>query len=84
MTIISLGSFCLTTKFLKRCGLRSGAYPFDWLFCSVTALIDILDDDFARFRNVRHYQAFVSADGVARCMHGSYDHYRPLRPFFQS
>lgn len=46
---ISLGSHCAVARALQAMGLRSYAYPFDWLRTPVDGLIRCLDNDFEDF-----------------------------------
>jgi len=47
---VSLGRNCHPALYLRDCGLRKAAYPFDWLITlDFKGFIKILDDDFAFF-----------------------------------
>lgn len=79
---VSLGTFCISAELLQRAELRSGAYPFDWMFCSVRTLAQIIDDDFAEFLNLRHLVGISDEPGHRQCMHALYDGVNPERPSF--
>lgn len=83
MDIISGGSFCISANILRRYDLRTGAMPFDWLFCSVQNLIDILDDGFDTFLQRSHYRSIPSSTGRGSCLHRVYDGGNLQRPFFR-
>lgn len=47
---VSLGSYCGPAGFTRSAGLRTAAFPFDWLvFTSEEKLIEVLNDDFLHF-----------------------------------
>ncbi len=47
---VSLGSLCRTADILRECGLRSCAFPFDWIISNdAEKLIELLDNDFCGF-----------------------------------
>lgn len=83
MNIISGGSFCISANMLRKYGIRKGAMPFDWLFCSVQNLVHILDDNFATFLKRSNYRSMVSEPGQSSCLHGVYDGWNRARPFFR-
>jgi hypothetical protein len=49
VTFISVGPQCRSAAILRRLGLRSASYPFDWLFSSLGMVEHCLDDDFRTF-----------------------------------
>ena len=54
--LISLGTHCYTSFFLKKVGLKKKSTPFDWIFSSPLMIVDCLKDDFSQFLNRDHYQ----------------------------
>ncbi|MFI5343498.1 MAG: DUF1796 family putative cysteine peptidase [Chlamydiales bacterium] len=44
---VSLGSHCEVTNFIGYNGLRTAAYPFDWMLTFNRSLISVLEQDFA-------------------------------------
>lgn len=50
---ISLGSFCLTARFLEGHGLREFKCPFDWGFSSPRIVRHCIKDDFKAFLDLR-------------------------------
>ncbi|MBX7067147.1 MAG: papain-like cysteine peptidase [Parachlamydiales bacterium] len=59
--IISLGSHCLTASLIRNSGLRSAAYPFDWLLSlDNEGVVQMLDDDFAYFLD----EEFLAPDSL--------------------
>jgi len=46
---ISLGEICISAWYIQEAGLRTGAYPFDWVFSSPEIIIDCINDDFKEF-----------------------------------
>lgn len=83
MDIISGGSFCISAHILRKYDIRTGAMPFDWLFCSVRNLIHILDDDFDTFLQRSNYRSITSKVGRPSCLHGIYDGGNVERPLFR-
>lgn len=53
MEIISLGSNCAITYHLQYYGLRQKAYPFDWTKISIKSLIDIIENWFIDYSNIK-------------------------------
>ena len=49
---ISLGGNCAPTYHLDRLGLRTCAYPFDWSKVNLSQLIQVLENDFARYTDL--------------------------------
>jgi hypothetical protein len=49
MEFISIGSKCITALNLKNTGFRKAAYPFDWLFCSLTMVQHCIATNFVYF-----------------------------------
>ena len=54
--IVSLGTHCFASEFLKRQGLRPWAGPFDWIFSNVRVVEHCIRDDFATFLDRSHYR----------------------------
>jgi len=50
---ISLGSHCEVANFIGYYGLRTAAYPFDWMLTLHESLIAVLEQDFAYFVDER-------------------------------
>lgn len=67
--IISLGSNCQTSSILKKHGLKSESYPFDWLFNSPRALMHSINDDFEKFLDISYYQSLEPYEGGYRAEH---------------
>lgn len=83
MNVIPGGTFCFPASLLKRFGLRSKAFPFDWLFLSIDSLILILSDDFREFLDHDLCLSFCGInDHQEKTMHLRYDKLNPLRPTF--
>ena len=53
--VISLGSSCAISLFLRQQRLRVHAGPFDWIFSSARMVAACLDDDFACFLDPAQY-----------------------------
>jgi hypothetical protein len=53
--IITLGDHCIASLYLKKCGLKSCSYPFDWIVTNLDMIVDILENDFDRFMNQTDY-----------------------------
>lgn len=47
--IVSLGTHCLSSYFLKFFGLKTYSLPFDWLFTSPEMIIDCISNNFDFF-----------------------------------
>lgn len=46
---ISLGQNCSTAYYLKKAGLKSLSFPFDWIFSSPKIVEDCIDDGFNKY-----------------------------------
>lgn len=46
---ISLGAACGSAMHLRSLGLRTAAYPFDWIISPFESLYEALNDDFSHF-----------------------------------
>jgi len=55
-SIVSLGTHCFTSEFLKRQGLRAWAGPFDWVFSTIPMVAHCIRDDFASFLDRSQYR----------------------------
>jgi hypothetical protein len=66
--LISLGAHCYTAYMLKRAGLKSASYPFDWIFSSPQMVRDIIEDDFDTFMNPKYFRP-VSENQGKSCDH---------------
>ena len=51
MYYISIGTFCYSAHLLQSIGLRTEAYPFDWIFTTENCFQDALKDNFEKFLN---------------------------------
>lgn len=49
VTVISFGEICSAAGALRESGLRTAAYPFDWMISRFDSLYRALEDDFAHF-----------------------------------
>jgi len=47
--VVSIGSFCSVARELDRYGLRDGSYPLDWVICSASSAVRLLESRFAGF-----------------------------------
>jgi hypothetical protein len=47
--IISIGDRCLAAHHIRRCGYRTEAYPFDWIYSDLNSISSIIENDFADF-----------------------------------
>jgi len=54
-SIVSLGTHCYTSAFLKRFQHKPFSSVFDWIFSSPSMIAHALDDDFATFLDSSHY-----------------------------
>lgn len=54
--IVSLGTHCYTSAFLKRFHLKTFSSAFDWIFSSPSMVAHAIDDDFDTFLDSHHYQ----------------------------
>lgn len=46
---ISLGDHCVISLYMKKFGLKSQSYPFDWIISNMDIVIDILENKFVTF-----------------------------------
>ena len=75
----SLGGICHSAQLLKRNGLKKCSYPFDWIFSSISMIIDCLEDDFKKFLDKSMY----TSKSESTCGHNVYGksmfpHHNPL------
>jgi len=49
MEFISIGPKCITAMNLKQTGYRRAAYPFDWIFCSLSMVQHCIETNFVYF-----------------------------------
>ena len=54
--VISIGSHCATAGELKRFGLKSASYPFDWIFSSIGMVADCIADNFSAFLDKNYHE----------------------------
>jgi len=47
--VVSIGSFCSVARELDRYGLRDASYPLDWVICSASSAVRLLESRFAGF-----------------------------------
>jgi wyosine [tRNA(Phe)-imidazoG37] synthetase (radical SAM superfamily) len=52
MVIVSLGSNCAVAYHLQELGLRTNAYPFDWVKISINSLNKVLENNFDGYSNI--------------------------------
>lgn len=50
--IVPIGRFCGIVIQLNRLGLRTIAYPFDWMVSSLPLICDLIETDFKDFFDV--------------------------------
>ena len=53
--IVSIGSHCAASQFLKTFSLKRYSGPFDWIFSSLGMVADCLENDFVDFLNRDFY-----------------------------
>lgn len=53
---VSLGEVCIAAWYIKVCGLRTGAYPFDWVFSSPEIVLDCINDEFKSFLDKKYME----------------------------
>lgn len=53
--VISFGHRCSSAIILKRLGLKTESYPFDWLVSKLDVIKDCIETRFAHFLNENHY-----------------------------
>lgn len=54
--VVGLGSRCTIAQTLQDLGLRSGSYPFDWIFSTPEIVVHCLEDDFELFLRKDQYE----------------------------
>lgn len=80
--IIPLGTFCITAEILRKADIRQASFPFDWLFCSVSSITDIMRDDFKKFLDPTYLVSISDEHEGRKCMHALYDGLQFDRPTF--
>ena len=68
--VISLGSSCAISLFLRQQRLRVHAGPFDWIFSSARMVAACLDDDFAYFLDPAQYAPLPQQQRLQPMCHG--------------
>lgn len=53
---VSLGAHCEVANFIGYNGLRTAAYPFDWMLTTRHSVISILEQDFAHYLDISYLQ----------------------------
>lgn len=53
MVLVSLGSNCSVTYQLNKLNLRNRAFPFDWAKVPLSALINVLKNDFINYTDLK-------------------------------
>lgn len=54
--VVGLGSRCTVAQTLQDMELRSGSYPFDWIFSTPEIVVHCLEDDFELFLRKDQYE----------------------------
>mmetsp|Transcript_93174 Transcript_93174/g.301251 ORF Transcript_93174/g.301251 Transcript_93174/m.301251 type:complete len:347 (+) Transcript_93174:64-1104(+) len=62
--VVSLGSICLTARFLESHGVRKQKFPFDWIYSSARLVRHCLADDFRQFLNEGQLQTWRTKRGT--------------------
>jgi hypothetical protein len=57
--IVSLGTHCLTSFYLKKYGMKRYSLPFDWIFASPQTVLHCIDDNFKTFLDPSHYTSLI-------------------------
>lgn len=78
--VCSLGPICHSAQILKRNNLKSGSYPFDWIFSNYNNIIHCIKDDYKIFLDKSYYYNI----SYKRCGHNYYKeilwwHHNPLK-----
>ena len=55
-TIFSFGFRCSSAAILKKLGLKTESYPFDWLVSDLSVIQKCFSDNFKEFLNIENYQ----------------------------
>ncbi len=73
--IVSLGSHCEVAAYLRQAGLRSEAYPFDWLTTfDHTLFASLIYNDFAYFMDARFLYQYPYGNVVNWCYQIDFRH----------
>lgn len=71
--VISLGTMCHVATFLKKNNLRTGAYPYDWIFSNPGIIYDTLNDNFQKLLDKSYYVDLSKTfPGEKKCGHKKY------------
>lgn len=74
--VVSLGTHCYAAQLIRSVGLKRASYPFDWIFASPAAVVDMVEDGFARFLDPRQFVPVPLArrhePGAGLCAHAYY------------
>lgn len=70
MKYCSLGNNCTSATVLKRNGLKTESYPFDWIFSSEEMLIHCVEDGFKTFLDKAEYNSNLAEPNI--CEHEFY------------
>lgn len=56
VTVVSIGSHCITSGTLKKLGLKKWSGPFDWIFCSPKMVSHCIEDRFKIFLEKKYFE----------------------------
>jgi hypothetical protein len=70
--VCSLGTLCHPTRMMQRIHVKDVSYPFDWLFTDENIVIDILEDNFAKFMDKTYYTDVKHKFSERTCGHTHY------------
>lgn len=54
--VFSMGFRCSSAAILKKLGLKTESYPFDWLISHLSVIRHCMENDFQEFLNIENYQ----------------------------
>ena len=78
---ISLGENCTTAWYLKKSGLKSSSYPFDWVFSSPEIIVDCIESRFKHYLDRRLIKPLENRNKAGHFKYHSsfFNHKNPLK-----
>nr|WP_167381959.1 DUF1796 family putative cysteine peptidase [Novosphingobium panipatense] len=77
-----MGTHYQASSILKKYGLKSQSFPFDWLFSSPDAILHCIQDNFDKFLDKSYYKSLEPKNGEARADHEFYKKFYNVDSFF--
>lgn len=54
--VMSLGTWCMASQYLKYAGIKEQSYPFDWVLSTIDIISDCIETNFEQFLDKTHME----------------------------